>query len=366
MKAEERNRKIIEYFTEVMTRANETSEEIYEELPQYQEVKSALEVLIPHKYDGFRGVVMTAIGGMFLNPKYNPIDDFYACSPRPVFENGIYYVLERFQVPTGKSAPLNVAKGITKLNKAWVNGRKGNSQATAQACIDFLKILLDNKKDNNLYNSYIDYFFMRLEVFANSVRSIAVEVVDAETDSKLILAQKLISFTVSFPEAGTVPQMVIGKLLRFTIDKDNKHVKGEDESVFGTNTTSKKPADIWIEDNAGDTLNLYEITVKKVDYKRLDDSVHAINQLNDVDGEINFICRMPEDTKTLDFGTNENTIYYKGQWFNFINIKEFIISCIVLLSDNELKEYFLEMVSFIEEVNRPKLIKDGWNEIFSV
>ena len=207
---------------------------------------------------------------------------------------------------------------------------------------------------------------MRLEVFANSVRSIAVEVVDAETDSKLILAQKLISFTVSFPEAGTVPQMVIGKLLRFTIDKDNKHVKGEDESVFGTNTTSKKPADIWIEDNAGDTLNLYEITVKKVDYKRLDDSVHAINQLNDVDGEINFICRMPEDTKTLDFGTNENTIYYKGQWFNFINIKEFIISCIVLLSDNELKEYFLEMVSFIEEVNRPKLIKDGWNEIFSV
>lgn len=363
--AKERNEKVIGYFTTIITRAKDTSEDAYKDLEGYQGVKEALDELISHQYDGFRGVVMTAIGGMHLYDDYNPLDDFYKCKPRSVFEHGIYYVLEQFKIPSGKSAPLNVAKGITKLNEAWVSGRKSNSQLAAQSAIDFLQALIDYKHNPEVFNSLIDYFFMRLEVYAASVRSIDVETVDTQTDSKIILANKLIQFTLQYPEAGTVPQMVVGKLLRYTIARDNKHVKGEDESVFGTNTTSKKPADIWVEDDEGNTLILYEITVKKVDYKRLEDSVHAIAQLDNVDNEIIFICRLPDDIKTLELGEGQYTLYYKGQWFNFIDISSFIINCIMLLSDEELEQYFIEMNDFVQEVNRKEKTKNGWNEIFS-
>lgn len=77
-------------------------------------------------------------------------------------------------------------------------------------------------------------------------------------------------------------------------------VVGGEESVFGTNTTSKKAADIWVEED-GKPVNLYEITVKKkVDIKRLSDSLHALHALhalhdmNVLDSNIHIICRLPD------------------------------------------------------------------------
>jgi len=96
----------------------------------------------------------------------------------------------------------------------------------------------------------------------------------------------------------------------------------------------------------------------------LDDSVHAISQLQDVSGEINYICRMPIDISTLELEENTNTLYYKGQWFNFIDIANFITNCIILLSNDELEEYFSEMKTFIKDKNRKEKTKHGWNQIF--
>ena len=38
------------------------------------------------KAKGFRGVVLTAIVGKYLNPNYDFLNDFYSCNPRSIFE----------------------------------------------------------------------------------------------------------------------------------------------------------------------------------------------------------------------------------------------------------------------------------------
>ncbi|WP_222422822.1 hypothetical protein, partial [Yersinia bercovieri] len=103
---------------------------------------------------------------------------------------------------------------------------------------------------------------------------------------------------LSYPESGTIPQFVISKILSSLYKQSSINVIGGDESVFGTNTTSKKPADIWLEDE-GKILNLYEITVKKIDYKRLDDSIQSLVDTDSLDKPILFICRLPYDINTL-------------------------------------------------------------------
>lgn len=365
MTTNERNTEIISYFRKIITRIKNSTEKEYQSLESYERAKEILKQLIPHKYDGFRGIVMTAIGGMYIDKEYNPLENFYACNPRTIFEQGIYYVLQEFKIPTTKSPPLNVAKTVVKLDSAWVLGKKANTQIAASSAIDYIELLLEHRDSPKIYQTLVDFFFFSLENHARSVRSIIAEPVIFDTDSKINLAYKLINFSVNFPEGGAVPQMVIGKLIRHTVDGNNKHVMGEEASVFGTNTTSKKPADIWIEDNEGNVLSLYEITVKKIDYKRLDDSIDAIAQLHNIDQDINFICRLPIDIEPLELGDDIYSLCYKGQWFNFIDIADFIVNCIVLLSDNEIKQYFLEMKEFIDDINRKEKTKNGWNTIFS-
>jgi predicted nucleic acid-binding protein len=354
----ERDEKIKSYFRQILESVKDNLEDNYKELPNYNEMKTHLDILIPHKYDGFRGVVMTVIGGIHLDNNYKPLSDFYACNPRPIFERGIYYILEEFLIPSGKSAPLNVAKGIRKLDDAWIAGRKTGAKNAATSAIKYIEILLDS---NEHYNEVVKYFFYRLDGFAETIRNTTIEDIDVNSESKMSLANKIVKFTLDYPEAGTIPQVVIGKLLRLTIEKDDKKVDGEDESVFGTNTTSQKPADIWIEDSERNNLILYEITVKKIDYKRLDDCVHTL-KAQGVDNEINFICRIPNDIS--DIAIENDTLNYKGQWFNFIDISNFIKNSFILLTDEEVKTFFDEMKLFIEDIKRPIIIKTGWNNIF--
>lgn len=125
----------------------------------------------------------------------------------------------------------------------------------------------------------------------------------------------------------------------------------------------KKAADIWIEED-GKPVNLYEITVKKVDVKRLNDSLHALNDMDMVDSNIHFICRLPEDVTTLG-ELVDGTYNYKGKAFNFIDLRSFILTLVALLTTKQLENIINELTSFIENVERPISTKNGWNSIFN-
>lgn len=319
MRVEERNTGARYYVNAKLERAKEAKEDDFLDFAKGTKVNELLTDLIEINAKGFRGVVVTAIVGMQINPKYDPLNDFYACNPRSIFEEGIWYALTENAIPCGKSDPLNVAKNINQLDEAWATGRR--PQKAAMAAVQFLR-LIDQSK-GKLREQLIDYFFYRLLCYAQSLGNHILAPAESTGASNRQLAEKLVRFSLNFPESGNVPQYLIAKLIEEIFSSSDIEVCGGDESVFGTNTTSKKPADIWTE-LEGRPLNLYEITVKKVNLKRLDDCIDALRSLNSLDMPVTFICRIPEDTSELIL--SNGVLSYKGKIFDFIDIREFVIS----------------------------------------
>jgi hypothetical protein len=116
---EERNLAAKNYVAHKLSNAKLSLESEFSELTDFLIVKNMLTALIETNAKGFRGVVLTALVGIHLDKNYNPLNNFYGCSPRAIFEQGIWYALDEAGVPCGKSDPLNVAKNTNILNHDW-------------------------------------------------------------------------------------------------------------------------------------------------------------------------------------------------------------------------------------------------------
>ncbi|MGP5303273.1 hypothetical protein [Psychrobacter celer] len=352
-----RNERAKLYITEQIEKARHKSESDFLSLTNYNEISLLLTSLIDTKSKGFRGVVATALTGMYLDPSFDPLNNFYACNPRSIFENGIFFAFQG-QIPCGKSDPLNVAKNQYVLNEDWAAGKRPESAALA--VVHFLEAVVDNSSDRE---TLISFYFFRLVEYAEKVKAIDIKIPDSNSLSQQEIGHRLAVFVYTYPESGTTPQYVASLLFKAVYEKSSLIVVGGEESVFGTNTTSRKAADIWIEEN-NKPVNLYEITVKKIDVKRLNDSLHALNDMNMIDSNIHFICRLPEDVATLSI-LKDGTYNYQGKKFNFIDLRGFILTLVALLTTKQLKSIINELTSFIEDVERPISTKDGWNNIFN-
>lgn len=357
MKVEERNTLARYYVNAKLGRAKEMGEDDFLDFAKGTDVNELLTDLIEVNAKGFRGVVLTAIVGMHINSKYDPLNDFYACNPRSIFEEGIWYALTDNAIPCGKSDPLNVAKNSNQLDEAWATGRR--PQTAAMAAVRFLRLVVQSKGKRR--EQLVDYFFYRLSSYAQLLGDYILAPAESKGASTRQMAERLVRFSLAFPESGNVPQYLIAKLMEEIFSSSDIEVCGGDESVFSTNTTSKKPADIWTELD-GQPLNLYEVTVKKVNLKRLDDCIDALRSLNSLTMPVTFICRLPEDTNEIELG--DGVLSYKGKTFDFIDIREFIISASSLLRPEQLAEVTGALENFISDINVSKKTKEGWNSIF--
>lgn len=356
--AKDRNETVKSYITELLDKAESGDEEEFQNLPSYDELSETLDVLIRDNAKGFRGVVATAIAGRFVDKHYDFLNDFYACRPRSLFENAIYYAFDG-RIPCGKSDPLNVAKNTSVLDENWA----ANRGPACMAAVNFLRALANNPKD---YEILVDFFFFRLMEYANSIKQVAIAIPETEQESKLQLARKLATFVLDYPESGTIPQIVVSKLMAALLNTELVNVDGGEESVFGTNTTSKKPADIWV--RSEDTLtNLYEITVKKIDDKRIRDALQNIAFQNHLSVPLTFICRIPEDVKELsldELSGDSGTLVYNNKRIDFIDIKSFIVSVCSMLPDDKIQNIFSDLRVFMTAIDRPLKTKNGWNRLF--
>ncbi|MCF6299287.1 MAG: hypothetical protein L3J01_05345, partial [Thiomicrorhabdus sp.] len=358
MKIEERNLNAKYFVNAKLGRASELNEEEFPEFVSGTEINKLLTDLIEVHAKGFRGVVLTAIVGMKFNSEYDPLNDFYGCNPRAIFEEGIWYALTENSIPCGKSDPLNVAKNISQLDESWAKGRR--PQKSAIAAVKFLRKLVKSKGVKR--EKLIDYFFFRLFKYAQTLSNYEIVPAESKGISNRQVAKKLNQFMLAFPESGNIPQVLIANLIAMLFTSSEIEVKGGGESVFGTNTTSKKPADIWLE-MAGQPLNLYEITVKKVNYKRLDDCISALRDLDCLTKPVTFICRMPEDVNEIN--VEDGFLNYKGKRFDFVDIQYFIISVACLLRPEQLGVVVSELEKFVSDVNISFKTKEGWNSIFT-
>ncbi|WP_298611171.1 hypothetical protein [uncultured Thiothrix sp.] len=358
MNVSERNEDAKYYVNAKLLRAETLQEsDFHDLLIGTPEVRNLLTNLIEIHAKGFRGVVLTALVGIHINPEYDPLNDFYGCNPRAIFEEGIWYALTEKGIPCGKSDPLNVAKNISQLNEAWAKGKR--PEAAALAAVHFLRMVMESKGKQRA--TLVDYFFFRLLCYTQQLNQQVVVKTGMDGESTRQIAGKLAIFCVAYPEAGNVPQFVIAKLLASLYADSTITVHGGDESAFGTNTTSKKPAYIWTS-QSGEILNLYEITVKKINLKRLDDCIDALRGLGSLSKPVTFICRIPEDTAEL--ALDGNTQQYKGKTFDFIDIREFIVVFSSLLAPANLVDFLGELQAFVTDINISTKTKQGWNKVF--
>lgn len=359
MNVEERNEFARQYVTEQLDKAEQRSANDFLDLDDIEELQSILDDLINIKQKGFRGIVLTAIVGLQIDPAYEPLTKFYDANPRSIFEKGIFYAL-RGRVPSGKSDPLNVAKNANVIDETWARGKR--PEKAAFAAVNYLRKIMSAPSTQR--QQLIDFFFYRLWVYGQSVSSIKIKVPEKDQLSNQEFARVCNRFIEEFPENGTVPQFVIFKLIEAVYAQSSLSVEGGLESVFGPNTTSKKPADIWIENDDGKPINLFEVTVKTVDEKRLDDCVDSLDAMNILDLPVQFICRLPQDVASLT-GFSNNTANVHGKHFDFQDIKEFVKSLSSLLSQAQIRALLDEFSVFISDVERPISTKEGWNKILS-
>lgn len=360
MNVKERNEKAKQFILDQFTAVALFNESDFQSIPDYHYIRQLLTDLIYVEARGFRGIVATALAGAYLDKNYDFLNDFYACSPRSIFEQGIYYAFKETKIPCGKSDPLNVAKNISVLDENWAKGKRPASAALA--AVKFLRIIF-SEKNIELNNRLINYFFFMLLHYAKQCGSVRVEIPIHTDNANQLVAQKLSRFTISYPESGTIPQFIIAKLLSCVYEYSTINVMGGDESVFGTNTTSKKPADIWLVDKNKSISNLYEVTVKKIDLKRLDDCIESLSSTSCLDKNVIFVCRIPSDIESLE-GVQDGTLIYKGKIFNFIDISSFIKVSISLITEVQVTQLIHDIANFISLYDRAQKTKKGWSQIF--
>ncbi|RSP97789.1 hypothetical protein EA716_03090 [Acinetobacter baumannii] len=318
------------------------------------------------KAKGFRGVVLTAIVGKKLNPDYDFLNDFYSCNPRSIFEQGIFLALRELKIPSGKSDPLNVAKNTFVLDPNWAEGKR--PQKAAEAVINYLKLLDKFYKNTEEYEYLVKLFMFRLKELSDHHSKLMITPVTTTGDTQQELANKLWGFISQAVEGGTIPQFFIGILLEAIYLHDKRiYIEGTRESVSGTNTTSKKPGDlILLRDDK--PISILEITLKNIDTKRLSDSYDVLNELNFLNIPITFICRLPEDTKTLKniiYNSKISSGFIKNpHYFNFLDMESFICSQIALLDSMQTDYLLTNLREFINLYDRPLSTKNIWNTCF--
>lgn len=329
---------------------------------KYAEANKILDELIPINANGFRGVVLTVIVGIHLDPKFDPTKNFYDCNPRSIFEKGIYYALTEYKIPCGKSDPLNVAKNTQQLDQTWAKGKR--PEKAAMAAVRYINLLCKNK-GNGSYADLVELFFKRLFLYGQLVQSQNVSIsYSRKRFNGVSVADKLSQFVIDCPEGGSIPQFIVGLLIK-KLRENNllyRSVEGYNESVFGTNTTSKKPADVWEVLSSGKLGKLYEITVKIIDKKRLDDCVESLSTLKLHNNEVIFICNIPQNITSLKV-TNQN-LNHNGVDFQFVDIAGFIRSTYILLSEKQQNSYVKELQEFIFATNRAIKTKQYWAKHF--
>lgn len=345
----------------VNTRLGVAKTKTASDFPEFDEgtdIHNLLTDLIETNAKGFRGVVVTSLTGLHLDENYDPLNNFYGCNPRSIFEGGIWYALQENGIPCGKSDPLNVAKNANQLNEDWAQGRR--PQSAAMAVVKFLRIVMRSSRSRRA--KLIDYFFFRLWAFSQTVSGFHLAEIESTNHSHQSIGSRIIDFTLKYPEAGNLPQYLVAQLLSALFRTSEIEVIGGDESVFGTNTTSKKPADIWLELD-GTPINLYEVTVKPVSLKRLDDSLGSLNSTGHLNYPVTFICRLDSDIRGLS--VEDGSFQYKGKRFDFVDYKSFCLSIFALLNDQECTTVLANVSVFVQDKNISMRTKSGWNEFFS-
>lgn len=324
-------------------------------------ISDALDSLFRTKAYGFREVVLTCVCAWEAGIEFDPVNrDFYKCNPRSVYERGIRPALAASGLPHMKSGPLNVAKNINTLDKAWANGRR--PEWAAMAAVDVLEWLVaaNGKERLARCRAVLDGVLARLRAEAERLESLAVEPREDLTLYELFSAVG--RFIAQAPDAGNTPQTIVSLILAGLFSDTPFTVFGSGKACE-TNLTAKKPADAWIEDDKEQIAHLYEVTVKPIDRNRIEDSVDSVLAHGKGHNEVIWLCRMPGDVIPLEIEEGD-FVEERGVRCEFVDLMRWVLCGLELLGCAG-REAFLNQLS--EHVGLPETsekAKAVWRDIW--
>ena len=269
---------------------------------------------------GFAGVVLVAVLGRLLKPEYAPHQDFYDIHPRSLFEKFIFPVLREYRAPIGKSDPLNVAKNIGQINLEWAKGKDPESAAKAAVHLTEWASAATEPQLKHMLEGLMWWYLTLGKWLGHTLE--APPYADQAPDV-FQLCSELIK---KAPTGGYSAQTIVGLILkmRLLFWQSPLALEGVGESVFATNTTSKKAGDLVLSSESQHLI--YEVTTKKIDLKRLEDCFDSIMSSRKDDqksAEAIFLCT-PENVSELKIQRLPTQIMLRGLKFGFINLFEWI------------------------------------------
>jgi hypothetical protein len=307
---------------------------------------------------GFREVVLTCLTAWEEGIKFDPRKSFYKCNPRSVFEKGIRPVLQAYGIPHRSSGPLNVAKNQNALDFKWAEGRKPESAARG-AVVLLNWILSSSKSFQDRKNLLLKIFIERL--FQEKERLVSYSAT-ARTDLTIHQTHRLVSnFISQAPDAGNTPQAIIGLLL-FEIYRGSEFKVNYEGRACETNLTAKKPADSWVEDSDGRIICLYEITVKKIDSNRINDSHSSVCAHGKGHTEVVWLCRLAEDVKEITL-SSDFTYEYNGIRNEFLDINNWILIALQLVGADGRANFLTALSGYVNSPSTNEKTKIIWNQL---
>ena len=321
-----------------------------------------LDLIFNAKAKSFRELLLTILVAKALDPTYSPSTDLYACSPRPLFEGPIRRQLTDLGVPRGKSGPVNMAKATQALNRDWAARRR--EKDAAMALVRIAK-WLDAAPDSDL-SALRSEVARRFLLLAVESAELFVEIDPREDLARLVsLSHALMQ---EAPAGGATAQVLVGAVLSIVVPGAGS-VSGHLDSVYATNTTSRKAGDIIISPQ-GSTPHVVEVTQKRFDLQRMEDSYQAVRDMDAAENRrtsrVLVLCRdedVPAGVVAMDDSpadTYRGTATLLDLEFEFVNLFGWVASQLATMTAEQRSEFHDAMRSYARDPNTSPSVKLVW------
>lgn len=332
---------------------------------QVSNLKADLNLLFSTDEWGFREIVLMIALAKLHDSTYNPAIDLYACHPRSLYEKAIRPELTTKKIPSRQSGPLNIAKGLKRLDEAWAEPRKPAAMAVVRI---IKKINTFNHHELINFTTWIHSEFLKV---ANITAALTF-IVPPESNP-VILSQLCRSLIEKTPDMGNTPQRIVGYLIETYHEEAETGVmvKGHLDRASTTSTTSKKPGDISEYSKTNKLLAVYEVTVKGFTQQRVQEAYEALVNVLDKSSlfipTITVLCRPcdkhPEAKSKVDAAAYLGEYEYESLCFFFIDLFQWITLQLLRLTVSGRKQFYQKLEKYISDHNTAINVKMHWRDL---
>jgi hypothetical protein len=305
---------------------------------------------------GHRELVLTVLLTRLVYPNYKATANLYQYSPRSVYEKPIRTALREHGLPCTKSAPLNIAKNIKRLNADWATNKRGGSLAK-----NVVNIVEKIEKVSVIdLEQFAKSYIGRYKQEATRVKNLEVKLPVQE--NPLYIADLCVDLIDHATDGGATAQFIVGLLMEANnkCRRSGVTVSGYTDSVSATNTTSKKPGDIVELVRESDAELVYEVTTKPFDHNRLIDSHEAMAAYEHDISDVFVICRPKDVPASLDATLTAYLMastQYQELSYYFVNIYQYVQAALLFITTQARRDFYENLITYVNDINRSEKVK---------